>query len=63
MSRTGKSYSSAAAERFFHAMKVKLIHGERFTDRELLKPAVVDDIEVDYNRARRQSALGYVSQA
>lgn len=61
MSGKGNCYDNAPAESFFGTMKVELIHGERFTDRELLKQVVFEYIEVDYNRTRRHSALDYVS--
>ena len=61
MSSTGNCYDNACAESFFHSLKVELIHGERFTDREVLKAEVFNYIEVDYNQKRRHSTLGYVS--
>lgn len=61
MSGKGNCYDNAPAESFFGTMKVELIHGERFTDRELLNLVVFEYIEVDYTRSRRHSALGYVS--
>lgn len=61
MSSTGNCYDNACAESFFHSLKVELIHGERFTDRETLKSEVFNYIEVDYNQKRRHSTLGYVS--
>jgi transposase InsO family protein len=61
MSGKGNCYDNAVAESFFHTLKVELIHGERFASRESLRQAVFEYIEVDYNRTRRHSALGYVS--
>lgn len=58
MSSTGNYYGNACAESFFHSLKVELIHGERFTDRETLKSAGFNYIEVDYNQKRRHSTLG-----
>lgn len=63
MSGKGNCYDNAVAESFFHTLKVELIHGERFTSREQLRRAVFEYIEVDYNRKRRHSALGYISPA
>ena len=63
MSGKGNCYDNAVAESFFHTLKVELIHGERFTSREQLRRAVFEYIEVDYNRNRRHSALGYISPA
>ncbi|GAH16140.1 unnamed protein product [marine sediment metagenome] len=36
-------------------------HGERFATREEMRQTVFEYIEVDYNRARRHSANGYIS--
>jgi transposase InsO family protein len=63
MSGKGNCYDNAVAESFFHTLKVELIHGERFSSREQLRRAVFEYIEVDYNRNRRHSALGYISPA
>ena len=61
MSAKGNCYDNACAESFFHSLKVELIHGERFFTRDALKQQVFEYIEVDYNRNRRHSTLGYVS--
>lgn len=61
MSGKGNCYDNACAESFFHSLKVELIHGERFATREVMKAAVFEYIEVDYNRTRRHSANGYLS--
>ncbi len=61
MSGKGNCYDNACAESFFHSLKVELIHGEKFIDRETLKAAVFNYIEVDYNQKRRHSTLGYMS--
>lgn len=61
MSAKGNCYDNACAESFFHSLKVELIHGERFCTRQAMKEAVLEYIEVDYNRTRRHSANGYLS--
>lgn len=61
MSGKGNCYDNAVAESFFHTLKVELIHGQRFATRERLRQEMFEYIEVDYNRTRRRSALGYVS--
>ncbi|WP_440866408.1 IS3 family transposase [Symbiopectobacterium purcellii] len=61
MSGKGNYYDNACAESFFHSLKVELIHGEHFPDRETMKSEVFNYIEVDYNQKRRHSTLGYVS--
>lgn len=61
MSRTGNCWDNAVAESFFHTLKVEVIRDERFYTREYMKQTVFEYIEVDYNRNRRHSAIGYIS--
>jgi putative transposase len=61
MSAKGNCYDNACAESFFHSFKVEAIHGERFGTREMIKKAVFEYIEVDYNRTRRHSTNGFIS--
>ncbi len=61
MSGKGNCYDNACAESFFHSLKVELIHGEYFDTREIMRRAVFEYIEVDYNRTRRHSANGHIS--
>ena len=61
MSSTGNCYDNAAAESFFHTLKVELIHGELFGTREQMRNAVFEYIETEYNMTRRHSALGQIS--
>ncbi|MDX6022911.1 IS3 family transposase [Scandinavium sp. V105_16] len=61
MSAKGCCYDNACAESFFHSLKVECIHGERFLSRELMRTAVFNYIECDYNRWRRHSACGGLS--
>ena len=63
MSAKGNCYDNACAESFFHTLKVEVIHGERFTTREVMRQTVFEYIEVDYNRTRRHSANDYISPA
>ncbi len=49
------------AESFLHTLKVKLLKDEPLTDRASLKQKVFEYIEVDYNKTRRHSAIGYLS--
>jgi len=42
-------------------MKVEAIHGEGLVDRKTMRHRVLEYVEVDYNRTRRHSALGFVS--
>lgn len=61
MSARGCCYDNACAESFFHTLKVECIHGEDFVSREIMRPAVFNYIECDYNRWRRHSACGGLS--
>jgi len=61
MSRKGNCWDNACAESFFHSLKVEAIHDEPVMTREQMRMTVFEYIEVDYNRQRRHSALGYVS--
>ena len=48
-------------ESFFHTLKVESIHGEPLVSPETLRRQLFEYIEVEYNRTRRHSALGYIS--
>ncbi|AWB66029.1 IS3 family transposase [Saccharobesus litoralis] len=61
MSRKGNCWDNAVAESFFHSMKVEAIDNELMKTREEMRQTVFEYIEVDYNRTRRHSALGYLS--
>lgn len=61
MSARGNCYDNAAMESWSHSLKVEAIHGERFATREQAKAQVFEYIEVDYNRTRLHSTLGYLS--
>lgn len=61
MSARGNCFDNAAAESFFHSLKVEAIHGERFDTRKRIRGTVFEYIEIDYNRTRRHSANGYLS--
>lgn len=58
MSARFNCYDKACVESFFHSLKVKCIHGERYISREIMRTAVFNYIECDYNRWRRHSACG-----
>jgi len=61
MSGKGNCYDNACAESFFHTLKVEMLHGEALVNREAMRRAVFEYIEIDYNRTRRHSANGYQS--
>ncbi|MGB0360623.1 MAG: IS3 family transposase, partial [Endozoicomonas sp.] len=48
-------------ESFFHSLKVEAVLYEPMINREQMRQAVFEYIEVDYNRTRRHGSLGYVS--
>jgi transposase InsO family protein len=61
MSAKGDPWDNAVVESFFHTLKVELIHGERWDNDIKLHSEVLEYIEIDYNRERQHSALGYLS--
>ncbi len=61
MSAKGNCYDNAAMESWNHSLKVEAIHGEHLVTREQAKAHVFEYIEVDYNRTRLHSTLGYLS--
>ncbi len=50
MSARGCCYDNACAESFFHTLRVECIHGEDFVSREIMRTAVFNYSECDYNR-------------
>jgi transposase InsO family protein len=63
MSRRADCWDNAPMESFFASLKKELVHGADFATRAAARAAVVEYIEVFYNRRRRHSSLGYVSPA
>ena len=61
MSRKGNCWDNAGAESFFHSLKVEALYGEPPMNRKQMKQTVLEYLEVDYNRTRRHSAIGYLS--
>lgn len=61
MSKKGDCWDNACAESFFHSLKVEAIHDEPLTSRKEMRQTVFEYIEVDYNKTRRHSAIGYLS--
>ncbi|MDF4691194.1 IS3 family transposase [Vibrio parahaemolyticus] len=61
MTRKGNCWDNACVESFFHSMKVEAIQYEPIMTRDEMRQTVFEYIEVDYNRTRRHSALGYLS--
>jgi putative transposase len=63
MSRRADCWDNAPMESFFASLKKELVHGADFATRTEARAAIVEYIEVFYNRKRRHSSLGYVSPA
>jgi transposase InsO family protein len=63
MSKKGNCYDNACAETFFHSFKVEWIYGEKFMGYDDLRVAVLEYIEIFYNRQRLHSYLGYKTPA
>ena len=61
MSGWGNCYDNAPVESFYHTLKVESIHGEPLVSPEMLRRQLFEYIEVEYNRTRRHSSLGYIS--
>lgn len=61
MGRTGCCYDNAAAESFFHSLKVEWIHGHEIMERQAMRTLVFQYIEGYYNSNRRHSTLDYLS--
>jgi putative transposase len=63
MGSCGDAYDNALAESFFASLETELIDRSDWHTADEAFGAVVDYIEVFYNRQRRHSALGYLSPA
>jgi transposase InsO family protein len=61
MSRKGNCWANAVAESFFGTLKTEFIHVQSFVTREVAKTAIVEWIEVFYNRQRLHSTLNHLS--
>jgi len=60
MSGRGNCYDNAVVESFFHSLKVESVHGVPLMHPDALRQALFEYIEVEYDRTRRHSALGYL---
>jgi len=63
MSRRGNCWDNAVVESFFHTLKTKHVHHQRYRTREDARQDIFEWIEVFYNRVRRHSTLDYRSPA
>jgi transposase InsO family protein len=61
--RTGVCWDNAVAESFFASLKKEMYHHHRYATRHEARLAVMDYIEVFYNKRRRHSTLGYRTPA
>ncbi len=63
LSRPRQCWDNAVAESFFASLKEELIHRRSWATRAQARRAIVEYIEVFYNRRRLHSSLGYLSPA
>jgi putative transposase len=61
MSGKGDCWDNAAVESFFATLKKELIHRRPWPTVREVRSAIVEYIEVFYNRKRKHSTLGYIS--
>ncbi len=61
MSSTGNCYDNAVTESFFHTLKTELTYWEKYQTRDEAKGSIFEYIEINYNRRRLHSSLGYLS--
>ncbi len=63
MGSVGDALDNAVAESFFATLQTELLDRQSWPNREMLRSAIFEYIEVFYNRRRRHSTLGYLSPA
>jgi transposase InsO family protein len=61
--RTGSCHDNAVAESFFSMLKNEMYYQQEFMSRADARSAVMEYIEIDYNRQRRHSTIGYKTPA
>ncbi len=61
MSRKGDCWDSSPAESFFSTLKIECINDRVFLTRAQAKREIFEYIEIDYNRKRSHSSIGYMS--
>ena len=63
MGTVGDALDNAVAESCFATLEWELLDRHHWPDRQTLRTAIFDFIEVFYNRQRRHSTLDYTSPA
>lgn len=63
MSRVGDCWDNAVVESFFATLTKELLEDRGFPTRDVASRAIVEFIEIWYNRRRRHSTLGYRTPA
>ena len=63
MGKVASAYDNALMESFWGSMQLELLDRRSWSTRSELATAMFEWIEAFYNRARRHSALGYLSPA
>jgi len=61
MSRKGDCYDNACMESFHSVLKKELVHQTKFKTRKQAYQALYEYIEIEYNRMRLHSSIGYLS--
>jgi transposase InsO family protein len=61
MSRKSNCWDNACVEGLFRSMKVEAVQYEPIKNRKTMRQHTFEYIEIDYNKKRRHSALGYLS--
>jgi len=58
---TGNCYDNAITESFFHTLKTEHTYWEKYQTRQEAKRSIFEYIEINYNRRRLHSSLGYLA--
>ena len=61
MSRKLDNWNNKVAESFFATLNNELVHHKKLATRQQAAPAIIELIEVFYNRVRPHSYLGYMT--
>lgn len=61
MSRKGNCWDNAPMESFFSTLKMECVDGRIFLSKAQAKREIFEYIEIDYNRKRRHSSIGYLT--